>query len=134
MIADAAITAVQVGIIAAQKFAEGGPIYGQSHARGGVPIEAEGGEYMINRRSTSKHLDLIRAINENDQLGIANAALQNGAFHDVWAKRDKTEISVYKDPWTKKMYELMLNTPDIIVQENQRIEKYPGRTRIIKNG
>jgi len=31
------------------KAATGGMIYGPSHRNGGVPIEAEGGEYIINR-------------------------------------------------------------------------------------
>jgi hypothetical protein len=34
-----------------QKFADGGPVYGSSHAAGGVKIEAEGGEFVINKRS-----------------------------------------------------------------------------------
>lgn len=49
----------------------GGMIVGQSHANGGVTFgigtgaEAEGGEFIINKRATSKHLPLLRAINES---------------------------------------------------------------------
>ena len=32
---------------------KGGPIYGPSHANGGVPIEVEGGEYVIKKDSVN---------------------------------------------------------------------------------
>jgi hypothetical protein len=70
--------AVQAGIISSQKFADGGVIHGASHANGGVKInvggsgmiEAEGGEAIINKRSTAKHLGLLSAINQ-DGGGVA---------------------------------------------------------------
>jgi hypothetical protein len=37
---------------------------GASHANGGIPIEAEGGEAIINKRSTSMFLPVLSAINE----------------------------------------------------------------------
>jgi len=71
----------QSAIIASQKFAQGGVIHGASHAQGGVPvnvggsgmIEAEGGEAIINKRSTAKHMGLLSAINQ-DGGGVALAA------------------------------------------------------------
>jgi hypothetical protein len=66
--------ATQAGIIASQKFAQGGIIHGASHANGGVQIgngiEAEGGEAIINKKSTAKHLSLLSAINQ-DGGGVA---------------------------------------------------------------
>lgn len=66
-----AMGAVQTAIIAKQmnKLADGGLLQGRSHAQGGIPvgntgIEVEGGEYVINRRSTAKYLPLLQAINE----------------------------------------------------------------------
>lgn len=63
--------AVQTAIIAKQisKLADGGLLQGRSHAQGGIPvgntgIEVEGGEYVINKRSTAKYLPLLQAINE----------------------------------------------------------------------
>ena len=47
------------------KFATGGIINGQSHAHGGVNIEAEGGEFIVNKASTSKHIDELKAINND---------------------------------------------------------------------
>jgi hypothetical protein len=48
------------------KFAQGGLLSGPSHAQGGVKTsfgELEGGEYVINRRSTASFLPLLTAIN-----------------------------------------------------------------------
>ena len=93
---EAALVGVQVGVIKNQKFAEGGPINGESHSRGGVNLEAEGGEYIINKRSTGKYRDLIEAINQDDQVRIMDAM-----------SRDKKIIIKQSDPYTQKMYELM---------------------------
>lgn len=66
-----AMGAMQTAIITKQmsKLADGGLLQGRSHAQGGIPvgntgIEVEGGEYVINRRSTAKYLPLLQAINE----------------------------------------------------------------------
>jgi len=48
------------------KFAQGGLLSGPSHAQGGIKTsfgELEGGEYVINRRSTASFLPLLTAIN-----------------------------------------------------------------------
>nr|DAN26488.1 MAG TPA: hypothetical protein [Caudoviricetes sp.] len=62
-----ALGAVQAAAVMAQplpKAAKGKYIEGPSHAMGGVQIEAEGGEAIINRRSTSAFLPLLSAINQ----------------------------------------------------------------------
>ncbi len=56
-----------------KKFAEGGVVSGPSHADGGVPFsvqgqsgyEMEGGEYIVNKRATSMHRDLLERINKS---------------------------------------------------------------------
>ena len=65
-----ASTAAQVGIIASQKYADGGMVYGNSHAQGGEKfgvggrvVELEGGEAVINKRSTSMYKPLLSSIN-----------------------------------------------------------------------
>jgi hypothetical protein len=53
------------------KFAEGGIVNGPSHAEGGVPFtvrgqggyEMEGGEYIVNKKSTQKYKTLLDQIN-----------------------------------------------------------------------
>lgn len=64
-------TAIQIATITKQlsKLADGGLLQGKSHAQGGIPvgstgIEVEGGEYVVNKRSTAKYLPLLQQINE----------------------------------------------------------------------
>ena len=85
---------VQISTIKKQKFAKGGEVHGALHSQGGVNAELEGGEYVINRRSASKHKKLLEGINENDQLKILMALDQD--------RNPKKSIA---DPWTKKIYE-----------------------------
>jgi len=56
-----------------KKFADGGMVNGPSHSQGGVPFsvqgqsgyEMEGGEYIVNKRATSMHRDLLERINKS---------------------------------------------------------------------
>ena len=64
----AAMTAVQISTIQSQKYAKGGVIEGKSHAQGGVKVlggraEVEGGEYITNKTTTEKNVDLLEYIN-----------------------------------------------------------------------
>lgn len=66
-----AMGAMQTALIAKQisKLADGGLLQGKSHEQGGIAvgntgIEVEGGEYVVNKRSTKKYLPLLQAINE----------------------------------------------------------------------
>ena len=66
----AAITAAaglaQIAIISAQpvpKFKKGGPVGGRSHEAGGTLIEAENGEYVVNKTSVSQHRKALDAMN-----------------------------------------------------------------------
>ena len=97
--------AAQVAVIASQpipQFAEGGwvdgrgMIQGRAHAQGGVKLEAEGGEFIVNRAASAKNAALIEAINKG--MGEAyimrkwvapavDAALLNG-WQDVGKSAD----------------------------------------------
>lgn len=72
-----------------QKYADGGYVYGNSHANGGVPIsvngdirEMEGGEFIVNKASTAKYRSVLERIN-NDSVNSSehyyreNAAIIN---------------------------------------------------------
>lgn len=48
----------------ALSYGKGGMVNGRSHNEGGVDINAEGGEAIINKRSTAAFLPLLSAINE----------------------------------------------------------------------
>ncbi|HRV53822.1 MAG TPA: hypothetical protein P5162_12105, partial [Bacteroidia bacterium] len=58
-------------------FAEGGWIGGKSHRDGGTHIEAEKGEYVINKRSAFKHKELIEAINGDNKYELNKIYLNN---------------------------------------------------------
>ena len=62
--------AAQIAVISNQKYADGGIVYGNSHAQGGEKfgvggrvVELEGGEAVINKRSTSMYKPLLSSIN-----------------------------------------------------------------------
>lgn len=65
-----ATTATQVAVIQSQKFALGGKVNGKSHAEGGVMIEAEGGEGMINKNSM-RSTQVMQAIGTPSQIASA---------------------------------------------------------------
>ena len=63
-----ALGAVQVALIKAQKYKDGGVIEGKTHAQGGVKVlggraEVEGGEYITNKQTTQKNVQLLEYIN-----------------------------------------------------------------------
>lgn len=78
----AAVATMIAGFIASQakvkdaiKFAEGGLLTGRRHSQGGIRvpgtnIELEGEEFVTNRKSTSKYLPLLEAINKDDLQGM----------------------------------------------------------------
>lgn len=60
------------------KFAKGGLLSGPSHAQGGVKTrfgELEGGEYVVNKRSTQSFMPLLSAINEVGNRKYANGGM-----------------------------------------------------------
>lgn len=79
----------QIAIISTQKYARGGELHGASHAQGGIKgfvgnrhIEAEGGEIIINKRSSAKHRKLLSLINSDNGWGddFANSRGGSGRF------------------------------------------------------
>ena len=62
--------AIQIGALAAKplpKFEKGGLIGGKLHSQGGTLIEAEQGEYMVNRRQSAKHRRELDAMNTSTE-------------------------------------------------------------------
>ena len=62
--------ALQIAAIASKpipKFEKGGLIGGKLHSQGGTMIEAEQGEYMVNRRQSSKHRRELDAMNHSTE-------------------------------------------------------------------
>ena len=64
----AALGAAQIAIMKSQKYADGGVIQGKSHSQGGVKVlggraEVEGGEYITNKVTTNKNVEVLDFIN-----------------------------------------------------------------------
>ena len=52
-----------------KKYVKGGKTNGPSHAKGGIPIEVEGGEYVIKKSSVNKETEpLLEEINKTGKL------------------------------------------------------------------
>ena len=74
--AGAQIAAINQRKFFPKKFAEGGVVSGPSHEQGGVPFtvqgqngyEMEGGEYIVNKRATAMHRDLLERINKSGRI------------------------------------------------------------------
>lgn len=65
-----ALGAVEISLIASQKYAKGGLIEGPDHAHGGVKVqtkkgiaEVEGKEFIVNKQTTTENLSLIEFVN-----------------------------------------------------------------------
>jgi hypothetical protein len=130
----AAMTAMQIGVIASQKFAEGGDVQGKSHSQGGTMIEAEKGEYIVRKQSTSKYHDLIEAINQDNPMRIAEE-IRNRNFHTVWGGVSAQLSSISRqDPYTRMMYELMKNDIKTYIDSNgDTVLSYPnGSKKVIR--
>ena len=57
-----------------KKYAIGGFLNGAPHEQGGIPIEAEGGEYIITRDSVNRStIDMLEYINEHGNLPMSDA-------------------------------------------------------------
>jgi len=79
-VATGVAAAASIATIAVQKvpdkpYAKGGIIEGARHSQGGVKIEAEGGEFIVNRNSTAKYLPLLRRVNDE-----GNRKYENGGY------------------------------------------------------
>lgn len=96
----AAITAMFAAFAAAKKqaaaqiFEEGGRvdtakgqrIAGPRHSAGGVQVEAEGGEWIVNRRASQRYDSLLEAINSEDIRKVERHAatiLEQGQLHGI---------------------------------------------------
>ena len=57
-----------------KKYPTGGKLNGASHEEGGIPIEAEGGEFIIKNNSVNDStLDMLEYINEHGDLPMSDA-------------------------------------------------------------
>lgn len=77
-----AMGAAQIAAVMATplpKAAKGGRIVGPSHAQGGVLLEAEGGEYIVNKRSSAMFGGLLSMLNSSN-VGRYSQPFGDGGF------------------------------------------------------
>jgi hypothetical protein len=129
----AALGAIQIATIIATKFAEGGEVGGKPHSQGGTLIEAEKDEFIIKKKSANKYKGLLKAINDDDPMRIAEE-LRNKKFHTVWGGVQQTLSNVSKqDPYTRLMYEMMRDKPYVYQDsDGNSVEVRNGYKRTIK--
>ena len=57
-----------------KKYPIGGMLNGASHEAGGIPIEAEGGEFIIKKDSVNRStLDMLEYVNKHGDLPMGDA-------------------------------------------------------------
>ena len=69
--------AAQVQAKKLTQYGEGGEIAGKKHSEGGVPINAEGGEFMVKASAYAKNKELVQAINNEDMSNVYRALNQD---------------------------------------------------------
>ena len=66
----AIVGAAQIAVVSSQaipKYEKGGEIGGKRHSQGGTIVEAEQGEYIVNRKQTSIHRRELNALNQSSE-------------------------------------------------------------------
>jgi hypothetical protein len=115
------------------KFAQGGLIGGKLHSQGGTMIEAEQGEYMVNRRQSSKHRRELDAMNHSteafrkmiDEKYVRPALMSYSA-----GRRGKEGVTVNASLNSKSMEKELrgvrkdLKNRNVIVNINQQDSRY----------
>jgi hypothetical protein len=132
----AILGAAQIAAVLAKpipKFEKGGLIGGKLHSQGGTMIEAEQGEYMVNRRQTSKHRRELDAMNHSteafrkmiDEKYVRPALMSYSA-----GRRGKEGVTVNASLNSKSMEKELrgvrkdLKNRNVIVNINQQDSRY----------
>jgi len=135
----ALLGAAQIAAVLAKpipKFEKGGLIGGKLHSQGGTLIEAEQGEYMVNRRQSSKHRRELDAMNHSteafrkmiDEKYVRPALMSYSA-----GRRGKDGITVNASLNSKSMEKELrgvrkdLKNRNVVVNINQQDSRYAWR-------
>jgi len=128
--------AIQAAAVAAKplpKFEKGGLIGGRLHSQGGTMIEAEQGEYMVNRRQTAKHrreLDAMNTSTEAFRRMIDERYVRPALMGYSAGRRGKDGITVNASLNSKSMEKKLdtinksLKGRNVIVNINQQDSRY----------
>jgi hypothetical protein len=132
----AAAGAIQLAAVAAKpipKFEKGGLIGGKLHSQGGTMIEAEQGEYMVNRRQSSKHrreLDAMNTSTEAFRKMIDEKYVRPALMSYSAGRRGKDGITVNASLNSKSMEKELktinktLKGRNVVVNINQQDSRY----------
>jgi hypothetical protein len=128
--------AIQAAAVAAKplpKFEKGGLIGGRLHSQGGTMIEAEQGEYMVNRRQTAKHrreLDAMNTSTEAFRRMIDERYVRPALMGYSAGRRGKDGITVNASLNSKSMEKKLdtinksLKGRNVVVNINQQDSRY----------
>ena len=91
------------------KFAYGGSVAGPRHSGGGVLLEAEGGEYIVNRNAARSNIALLEAINSNRSVSVSmpgdGFAMLAGEIRQQTERLERVErrisLSQFDEAYTK---------------------------------
>jgi hypothetical protein len=132
----AAAGAIQLAAVAAKpipKFERGGLIGGKLHSQGGTMIEAEQGEYMVNRRQSAKHrreLDAMNTSTEAFRKMIDEKYVRPALMGYSASRRGKEGVTVNASLNSKSMEKELrgvrkdLKNRNVIVNINQQDSRY----------
>jgi|688.fasta_scaffold02299_34 Uncharacterized archaeal coiled-coil protein len=132
----AALGAIQIAAVAAKplpKFEKGGLIGGKLHSQGGTLIEAEQGEYMVNRRQSAKHrreLDAMNTSTEAFRRMIDEKYVRPALMGYSAGRRGKEGVTVNASLNSKSMEKKLdtinksLKNRNVIVNINQQDSRY----------
>lgn len=119
-------TAGEVALIQSQEFAKGGLLTGSSHDQGGISVsvggsrvvEAEGGEAIINKRSTQMFTPLLSAINEAG----GGVAFGKGGKLPMMAQ-EGTIVPEFADPKALQL-ESLLGGTGLLLQNQEKLVEF----------
>ena len=132
----AAIGGIQLAAIAAKpipKFEKGGLIGGKLHSQGGTLIEAEQGEYMVNRRQSARHrreLDAMNTSTEAFRRMIDEKYVRPALMSYSAGRRGKEGVTVNASLNSKSMEKKLdtinksLKNRNVVVNINQQDSRY----------
>ena len=130
------IGGIQLAAVAAKplpKFEKGGLIGGRLHSQGGTMIEAEQGEYMVNRRQSAKHrreLDAMNTSTEAFRRMIDEKYVRPALMSYSAGRRGKEGVVVNASLNSKSMEKKLdtinksLKNRNVVVNINQQDSRY----------
>jgi len=121
------------------KMGEGGWIDGKPHSRGGVMINAEGGEYVTNKKSAAKYAPILDAINEDrfnitlDHKLVKDLDAQQHYLDMMQASISLDESKTYKEIREMNKYFKSLGNKSVDYGNGFRVEKTKNKIRKIRD-